>query len=1049
MLGVVALACSGAPAPKPHPPPVAAVRIPRPTTVSWRYHPSAAAPMLAAVELEGRGVLWVGRRGERWLHAANGERLEAALPAPEDLVAVASDPTSGHWFVGRSGTSYRALEPLGPFVDATVPLEPLAQVSAAGRTLLGVSRDQRLLRSPDDGQSWTRVGPPDTAFVDVAMDAKGNALALASPEALWQSEDSGLTFRRSDLPTTGALALVAEANGDGIRITSLLGMARFGAGGVGGKLALPLLDEVLRRGVDLPLGEDARALSEHAAALSGGRYLEARVVEEGKREWRLVSGPFGGPLQARPFDEAKGCSAVRVSTFERFAYFACFRATPSATQRVELFASSDGGGKFAHVAPDFWGRLSRVRLAVGRGGALLLSGACPPNVEGPGCSPAGILYRRAVVPQPGAKPGASAQAGYELALARVPSLSDSGNVELAFDAEGKTAFALSGSTKGSALTLFVSRDAGQSFDAHDLGEATRDQDMEAGVPLIPGRDGTVALVPGGRRSASLVVVDAEGRVLHAGSPPDRALLGAAGLSALAIGAETGEVQESLDGGVTWEPRGKLPRPLCPGDAACEVPIACSSEGCVVGDELTRVGWGAGDAPAFEAYSPVESSGETGLERRLRTPLACVLAPGPWRSLPGVRELPDAAQTAIGDAAWFALADDPTNGAVRVLHGRGGAHPRVDMVELFPPLAKPSEFAQSVTSQIEGAAAIRYRVPDARGGVPRLRDVEVAWDNRFEGRVGRARVADAGIYTPGDYERAAGDGPQVARPDLLSIAERGLYLRAHVKTRADQPTLFLDGATALPIPPFTWPPAMPRGGHAEMAHLGTNHVGLFLLSRGGALARARLTSGNWAFDAASVGLPDPEAFGTVQVVNITYLKGQAALHVEELDERGRRSRARVFPLNAEGPVTGTSFAAPTTLDLGATPTPCSPPERAASARLVAHGYPGARHPVVVTDSVEPPRALITGDAVLHGTKEAPCTAAFDIHPVPGGLPDPATAEGGAILLDDLAHAWLFKKTKESRAEGGRVEYRGMSCRFDPNLELPEEILNAPEALAPKR
>jgi hypothetical protein len=1016
--------------------------------------------MLAGVELEGRGVLWVGRRGERWFYAPDTERLETALPAPEDLVAVAGDAASGHWFVGRSGTSYRALQPLGAFVDATVPLEPLAQVSASGRTLLGVSRDQRLLRSPDDGQSWAPVGPADTAFVDVAMDAHGHALALASPEALWQSDDAGLTFRPSDLPPSGALALVAEATGDGIRITSLLGMARFGAGATANKQALPLLDEVLRRGVALPLGANARALSEHSAAVAGTSYLEARVVEEGKREWKLISGPFGGPLRARAFDEAKGCSSVRLASFERFAYFVCLRATASGTQRAELFFSSDGGKKFEQVAPDFWTRLPRLRLAVGRGGTLLVSGACPPNVGGPGCSPSGILYRRAVAAEAGSKTAASASeprakaeastpAGYELALARVPSLADGGTVELAFDTEGKTAFALSGSTKGSALTLFVSRDLGQSFEAHDLGEATRDQDMEAGIPLIPGRDGTIALVPGGRRGAALVVVDAEGRVLHAGSPPERSLLGAAGLSALAIGAETGEVLESLDGGVTWEPRGKLPRPLCPGDANCEVPLVCSSEGCVVGDELTRFGWGANDAPVLEAYSPVDSAGETGFERRLRTPLACVLAPGAWRLLPGVRELPDADQAAIGDTAWFALADEPSTGAVRVLHGRGGAQARVETVELLPPLARPAEFAQSVTSQIEGAAAIRYRVPDARAGTPRLRDVEVAWDNLFEGRVGHARVADAGIYTPGDYERGTPDGPQIARPDLLSIAERGLYLRAHVKTRAEQPTLFLDGTSVATIPAISWPAAMPRGGHAEMARLGTSHVGLFLFSRGGALARARLTNGNWAFDAASVGLPDPEAFGTVQIVNITYLKGQAALHVEELDERGRRSRARIFPLNADGPVTGASFAVPSELDLGVTPKACTAPERAASARLVARGYPGARHPVVVTDAVEPPRALLTGDAVLHGTKDAPCAAAFDIHPVPGGLPDPATTEGGTILLDDLSHAWLFRKAKETRGEGARVEFRGMSCRFDPNLELPEEILNAPEALAPKR
>jgi hypothetical protein len=340
------------------------------------------------------------------------------------------------------------------------------------------------------------------------------------------------------------------------------------------------------------------------------------------------------------------------------------------------------------------------------------------------------------------------------------------------------------------------------------------------------------------------------------------------------------------------------------------------------------------------------------------------------------------------------------------------------------------------------------VPDPHSGAPRLTDVEVVWDNMFEGRVGRARVADAGLYAAGDFERDA-NGVQRAHPDLLSIAERGLYLRPHNRTRADQPTLFLDGTSALSIPPFKWPTNVAGTGHGEMAHLGQSHVGLLLVSRGGAVARARLANGTWLFEAASVGLPDPEAFGAAQIVNITYQKGQAALHVEELDERGRRSRARLFPLNAEGSVTAAALPVPTELDLTTTPAACSPADRASSSRLVARGYPGARHPVVVSDAVEPPRALLTGDAVLYGTQAAPCAAAFEIHSVPGGAPDPAVAEGGMLLLDDLSHAWLFRKTKEAAGEGTRVEYRGMSCRFEPNLELPEEILSSPEALAPKR
>ncbi|HTQ07032.1 MAG TPA: hypothetical protein VMI54_24410, partial [Polyangiaceae bacterium] len=453
-------------------------------------------------------------------------------------------------------------------------------------------------------------------------------------------------------------------------------------------------------------------------------------------------------------------------------------------------------------------------------------------------------------------------------------------------------------------------------------------------------------------------------------------------------------------------------------------------------------------PATETYAPVDAAGATGLERRLRTPVACALAPGGWHGLAGVHELPDADQAAIGDTAWFAIDEEPASGAVRMHHARGGTHARVETVELLAPLARPSEYAQDVTTQIEGAAAIRYRVPEGRAKGGRLRDVELAWDNLFENRLGHAVLPDAGLYTPGDFERGGEGSLEHARPDLVSIAERGIYVRAHTRTRAEQPTYFLDGTSVTSVPALIWPSVLPRSGHAEMAHLGSDHVGLMLLARGGALARARLDNGVWQFDAASVGLPDPEAFGTAQVINITYLNGQAALHVEELDERGRQSEAHVYALSGQGPVTGPPIAAPTELDLGATPVACTPPERAATARLVTRGFPGARHPVVVSDQVEPPRALLSGDAVLYGTKSAPCAAAFELHSAPGGGVDPATTEGGLLMLDDLAHAWLFRRTREGN-EGARVEYRSMSCRFDPNLELPDEILNAPEALAPKR
>ena len=1033
---------------------------------AFRYHPRSAAPMLASVELDDGRVLFAGKRGERWLYDPTTKSLEAALPAGEELLAIARDAERGLWFVGKSGTSYGARAPLGPFVEVNVPLSPLARVSASGRVLLGVGRDQRLTRSDDDGRTWSPVGPEATAFVDVAIDARGHALALATPEALWESDDGGAHFRKSETLPSGVLALTAEPSGDGIRIASVLGSLRWGAREGAAHTPLPTLEELFRRGATVPLGADAGALASHGADFGGPGYVEVRSLGEGKREWQLVSGPLGGPLKARALPEAKGCTSVSVGSFGRFVTFACFTASPALSQRAQLFASEDGGASFRRVAPDFWAKPARFRLAVGAGGKLLVSGACPPSVEAQGCGTAGVLYRRAVAesaakpsakPEPSSAPsrskapaatGAEPPGGFELAVAAVPALADGALIELAFDTEGQRAFALSGSTKGTSLTLFVSEDGGRHFEGHDLGDVTREQDLDAGLPLTPGRDGTLSLVLGSRRGTpGVVVVDAEGRVLRVSSPPERALLGAAGLAIIAVGAESGNVLESLDGGASWESRGKLPFAPCPADSACDVPIRCSSDGCVVGDELTRVGFGAGEEAQVDAYAPVEPGGN-GLERRLRTPLSCTLAPTTWRALPGVRELPDADQAAIGDTAWFAVADDAKNGEVRTFHAKGGAKQRVESLELLPRLAKPEHVAQHVTLQIEGAAAVRYRVPEAGPSGAKLRDVEVVWDNLFESRVGHARVADAGLYTPGDFEHGSG-GVESARPDLVSIAERGIYLRVHARTRSDQPTLFLDGSSTVTLPNIAWPSAIPRTGHAEMGHLGSEHVGLMLLGKGGALARARLDGAAWVFDAAGVGLPDPEAFGVVQVVNITYQAGQAALHVEELDERGRSARARIFPLRASGAVIGTPSAVPTELDLPSQPVACSPAERATTARLVARGYPGTRHPVVVTDAIEPPRALLTGDAVLYGSRTAPCAAAFEIHPVPGGVPDPGVTEGGIVLLDDLEHAWLLRKPRDTGSEGPRIEYRGMSCRFDPALELPQEILGAAEALAPHR
>jgi hypothetical protein len=1024
---------------------------------AWRYHPRSPARMNVRAALPNGQQLLAGSRGERWLFDPAANRLEAAVPAPEDLVAILTD-TTGRWFVGRSGTSYRALTPLGPFVDAVQPIQPLARVSGGGDLLLAVGRDRKLQRSNDGGRTWNSAGPPEITFVDVAVDHEGRALALATPEALFESTDKGVSFRKLGVPPRGTSGVAPDVTGAFIRVSDLLSELRW----------VPGAAEPLQPGVPPrtdprpaharpPLGPDAGAIAGGRAVLGADRYLELSLVDEQARRYELVSGRLGTQLEARPFSALDGCRSVRLAAFAGYAYVACFRSGPAVSQPFELYASENGGGSFARVEPTGYAKVADFRMAAGAGGALLVTGVCPPSAESPGCAPAGILTRRRIPAAPQAAPSSSAgtppprkasSRSYEFAVSAAPSLVDSA-LDLAFDISGRTAFALGTSSKSSGFALFVSADQGRSFEVRELADSSGEgssADSDAGL-LTPAADGTMSLVLGLRRAGpSLIVLDAQGHVVRSASPPERALVGAAGLSAIAVGVESSSVWESLDGGASWKQAGKLPAALCPGDADCDVPVRCAASGCVIADELSRVGWGANPDAELDSAGPLEASSDAGFERSLRTPIACTLAATGWVTLSGVRALPGASESALGKTAWFALADDASTASATTYHAHGGVKPHVDAVPLLRPVAHPADYAFLALPQIEGAAALRYPAPDPRSPNVRLTRIEVAWDNLLEGRVTRARVPDGGAYAPGDFERGAGPA-QLAKPDLLSIAEGGLYLRVHARGRSTQPTLFLDGSSVLTLPPIAWPPALSRFGHTEMARLGDRHLGLALSSGSGELVRARQTGSGWAFDAGSVGVPAPEDFGLGQLVNITYLGGQAALHVELLELNGRSSEARVMPLLPEGPATGPAAPAPTVLDLPARPAACSPAVRAATARLVARGFPGARHPVVITDAIEPPRAMLSGDAVLHGTRENPCAAAFELNTVSSSAGEPGVIERGIVLLDDLEHAWLLKKARDP--ERAQIQYRSMSCRFEPNLEIPEEIQRAPEALAPKR
>jgi hypothetical protein len=1022
------------------------------TPAVWRYHPPEPARVNAELALPNGERVLAGRRGERWLVSEHGSEAASVL-APEELVGILTVP-GGFIFVGASGVSYEARAPIAPFFRSSAPLEPLASVTCAGSAIVGIRRDRGLLRSDDGGGTWRPSGPTGPKFVSVLLGAGGRGLALAVPEALFETHDGGQTFAPVAARSVGAFGLERLPDG-GYGVVSALGTFRYREQAPGALERVREATAVAPLRFKSPRGPDATALNEGRAVASGGRYFELGLRD--KAGWQLVSGPLSGPLTMRAVSELASCRAVRLAAFEQSLSVACFRAGADAvTQPIQLFTSQDGGQHFRAEAASLDGSLASFQMALGESSALLLAGVCPSYSAGAGCAPQGIV-RRAKGEARGAASVKLGKAGPrelgEFRAAATPSLADTA-LALTFSQDGKVAYAVGRRTKGGVLAVFVSRDGGRSFEAQELSLPTGDgsdgddrwESSASGVridALVPAEDGSVGLAVSRYRSRVWLVLDDAGRVLSVARPPEpRALLAVAGSRALAVSPSSNEVWESLDGGSSFQSLGRLPIDLCSDDASCEAQVACTPGGCAIGADISRLGWG-GQAeddswaqPALSA-APVDYS-----VPRLKTPISCTLDASPWQALEGATEFPTAFQASIGRAAWFASGSDGARASAWAWVAPG-AGKRAEREVLLPPSDRGKAYALAVSDQVEGVAALRYLVPDGSGST-HLTSVEVGWVNLLEGRARRVSVGDGGAYAPGDFARGP-RGFQEADPALLSIAEGGLYLRLHKAPGDNQPTLFLDSQRTETVPAVSWPTVGVRGTHSEMAHVDGEHVPLLLIGRGSGVVRARFGSGGQELEAFANGALEPARFGLTQSSNIAYSGSRAGQVIETFDSAAARAEAKLFTFRARGAVLDPPIDVPTQLSLSDKVERCSSASESSTPRIVAAPYPGTRHPVIVSDGADTPQAFLTQYAVLHGTPGSPCVSSFDGEPIGlGGAAVPATRV--LLPMTDLAHSYLFRANVQGQEP--RLEYHGMSCKLDPSAEVPQELYRAPGALVPR-
>jgi hypothetical protein len=1002
--------------------------------VEWRYHPRRAAHLERSYELAERQRLFVGGSGERWIaDAALGRAVPAPMLAPEALIGALRPARTAWTFVGRSGTTYDADSPAGPFVASSAPLVEMAKVDCGKSNIVAVSRDGQLWLSDDAGLGWRQVGPSAARFSDVQL-SPPHAVALEVPERLWWSNDEGRSWQAHNAEPFGARDLARDDEAGPVAV-SVLGVRSlaFGAGPTLAPLGRSLRPLELELGMPAASGPSARAIARGHAFVSDDGYFEVSLGTKTE----TLSGPLLGHLERRGMPTLSSCNEARVAGFERWVYVACTRERSGSSRQFEFFRSDDGGDSFEREPYGARGDPDLVRLAVGQGGALLATGFCAPGESVAGCRPQGIARR---LEQEG-----DAGAAVTLGPVAAPALEEHAR-GLAFSSDGGVAYAVGARTKGDSLFAFVASDLSRGFVARPL--ATLDGAEWRGptevLDLAASNEGQISLVLAQASGVQrLVVLDASGRALSSNAPPvDSAVIGAYGNRALAVSPES--VWESLNGGAEWENLGRLPRSICAvASGRCSLSVHCEAGGCVLGDSVTRIGWRGREPPSATLPPPATARHASAPRQALAPAWSCDLSSQEWAELRGVERLPDAAQAALGKAAWYALSRDDSTAAAGLWIAETSRVPldgkvEVRHSELLGATPRASELAYHATLQVEGAAAVRYRVPAAAGTAgTSISDVEVAWENLFEGQRGRGRIPDAGGVLPGDFVK--GDGlARRAQPDLVSIASGGIFVRVHRQPQHEQATYFLDGSSLHSVPALRWPVAPPKDASLEMARLDGESVHLAFVDQGATVVRARRRADAWQFDAMTVGYADPGSFSIDQRRDVAYARGRAGIHLTTRRSDGS-ALSQLFPLQAEGPVLGPPIAAPTQRDLADPPSACTPQRRADSPRIIAPYQPGRRHPLVVRDSVEPVRVLLTDAAVLHGTPDAPCVDVFDAEQVKTS--NASNSRERALLSLD-GPSWLFRMTSDNSRRDARVEYRSMTCRPDPGVEVPAEIYDMP-------
>lgn len=983
----------------------------RPSGAGWVLHP-LEKPGSAASAVWGQGLhLEVDSGGLRWL--THGEAPAEASPfgAPEGLTGLIRD--GDDWAaVGRSGTLYFFDEPLGPFVGVRSPPKPFVQTRSVHGSLIGIDAEGRMFRSTDVGRHFERIDS-DGHFVDVGVNREGALYALAVPERWYSSNDRGAHFVAVELPSVAPIASFDSVDGD-LVVPGLFGPVSPRAGGWE-QAALP---KPSKKSGALPSFPRMAPLIERHALLDDFGYSEVSAKQD---DFVLLRGSLNAALTARPIERPADCDEFMVGGRSERPSLACVSTSSDVSRELRIYRLSSTGGSFEAIGTKLRGSLEKLKIVASPRDDLALWGVCAPHVSEKGCAPYGIVLVSAARDQ--------------LSFLQLPS--GDNLLDLRFDGHDRL-WALASRSKDNHLLLVGPLESSKTPRIVDLSLAVPQLVVSADARAsflfatsLFDKSGFLTVTVAGDGGPIVLTLDQQLNVVSAGRAP----LGASavhgtGRDLAAVDAAHHLYWGSTTGGLIWE-REALPAKLCKADR-CSIDLRCNSDGCMVGDELVRLGYGGQKASGVGAVRRV---GEDDQPPAALSPLVCRAELGQAQALTGLWGVPDVHDVLLGEHLWVGVVGDEERATASAVFVKLGDL-RVQRQILLGPVQSKQEYKIRFFPQVEGSAVLRYPV---RAGSDELEGpIELAWDNRIEAVTANATV-NAGTKGPGGAVILG----EAVGPAMMSVAGSGVFVALGEPQRAEM-YYFPGSSAASPsssaaperVQGLDWPKfAQYRMDEQLLAQLAQGARQEVVVAHGERASLLLLAHNRVVIRGSAQGKVEPHLMarlnqesGNVADVAIAYKGTRVGFLTFLSDLDGAPVRADFVELGAdEAFLPAVSAALPK--NLPPRPVTCNHEQRSSTPRVVRSGVFQRARAVKVHGVTPEPLTLRAEDMVLFGEGSRPCLGAYGARDSRDARDVRPRESYSAIIVPGLPGGSFLFHVAGSKADRRDASVQPMSCSFE--------------------